>query len=409
MGEHTRLVLHGLNGVMLPDAGGNQPPYFRFAGTIFRNNGQGIEVNRVLSPARTTDYVTGCTFDSQPSEFLAPWNDNKHVSRRHLAVEGSLLSASINNNHFKQSLFGIYKTTHATSGLSLLAHDNDFRGFYLAGICVESDPSQLGVLTSNDNFFEFPTWPALPSSQQVIDALAQDLSSPEQVTVGIRTKAHELHVLRNKFIQNDSAAYTSYAYANYRTRQVGIMAEGARTVIERSRLERLHEGLRLNLGAVGTTRQMEVISNLFTSCEVGCLVAGGALRYNYPYSETLVGVATSAFYSSCNTFRRLNTRTGLSYGIRTTPTSFITFSSTDPIIDPMHPAVIRNLYDYDANNSGSVTDLGLTQGGVLMQEKAGFGVADAETPTRAVDGPGKWFGRWRGRAGAGPPTPGSNR
>ena len=59
--------------------------------------------------------------------------------------------------------------------------------------------------------------------------------------------------------------------------------------------------------------------------------------------------------------------------------------------------------------NGLNAQLGLTQGGVAMPGKADFEVAGAENLTMAADGPGIWFGRWRGRAGATKPTPGSSK
>ncbi|WP_345234065.1 hypothetical protein, partial [Hymenobacter saemangeumensis] len=149
-------------------------------------------------------------------------------------------------------------------------------------------PSPLNILKSLQNRFEFPAWDPgqgsrLPLTAQVQDALAQDLRSGEEVTAGIRYQAHELYVVGDTYVQPDSSVYPKYDYEAYRTRQVGILTNGGRTTIDRSRFELLHEGARLGL-STGSYR-VEVTSSGFTACQVGCLLNGGT-RLALPSGST---------------------------------------------------------------------------------------------------------------------------
>ncbi|WP_345234069.1 hypothetical protein, partial [Hymenobacter saemangeumensis] len=285
---HTR-VEHSTNGIVFDDAGGNTPPYFRFDRTTFWNNRQSLDLNRAQSSSTSSDYVLRCTFDSDAARFAKPWDDGLHVALRHIAVDGNVRSTPIEDNTFENALFGIYgKIIRTGNPLDLQAEKNTFRNFYLAGICAESDPMQQGILKSLQNRFEFPAWDPgqgsrLPLTAQVQDALAQDLRSGEEVTAGIRYQTHELYVVGDTYVQPDSSVYPKYDYEAYRTRQVGILTNGGRTTIDRSRFELLHEGARLGL-STGSYR-VEVTSSGFTACQVGCLLNGGT-RLALPSGST---------------------------------------------------------------------------------------------------------------------------
>jgi hypothetical protein len=395
---------------------------------------------------------------------------NHNYSRRHFYLGGDLRPADLRNNDLRNALFGYYSTGGEPVQANLIGHV--FRNCWLSGIyCGVEWPGTSyrlgdGSGPSSGSWFFFPTASSLPATTQVSNAISNDLTVPTDATYGVRLHRGSLEAHYSRFEQLDSV---STGMNNYQTfsiahpGQIGIAAWRLSTVAN-SRFYLLDTGIDLGFNATQSTTPEEVrlLGNGFVHCRVGVEVTPPAY-----YSAT---GAYPFLNMSCNTIRRNDTRQGTSIGvhIKYRQVSYTTYNPynsgniaypgvriDDPAVTPANSAYMKNYFDdgnvatggtyrtlqndqltaqpityrtygkptpsspgvnYAAHDyslsvgSWSIAiNIGLTQGGVLMQEKAGFGVADAETPTRAVDGPGKWFGRWRGRAGAGPPTPGSNR
>lgn|GEM_PF-2203455 len=310
--EETRSVIeHSLAGVVLEETDQlGVVPYFSFTDTDFRQNLQSIEVRRQLQAANNSDQIERCTFDSLPIAFLNPKTYNSPTdftySLRHVAVSGNVYPATIRDNSFANSYFGVEMVYDEEATLALLER-NTFRNFWIGGVYggldVGPDESRLDL---RNNTFIFPTASTLPLSLQTEQVLADHTPNGPRETTGGYMMRGEIRSWRDKFLQLDSTqAITFENYDELLTnwpRQIGLHAPMLPSV-QASRFYLLDTGIEVT--ALPTGDNTDIKENGFANCRVGLWASTG--RYDVGNQPAL--------NASCNTFRRDDWRNGTSTGI----------------------------------------------------------------------------------------------
>ncbi|MDO7874583.1 hypothetical protein Q5H93_07555 [Hymenobacter sp. ASUV-10] len=326
--ENPSSIQHSFHGIVLQEATAT-PAYFGLSQTSFWCNRQSIKIHRYNLPATPTDYVQGCTFDSNPLDFKAPWEhqdaENHYYSLRHIAVAGDLRDATITENSFSHSLYSVYGLTNDLEESALRLSNCRFDDFYLAGIANYHGGTNNTYLVTGSTFTFPNTGSFLPPTEQINEAIAHqnelfnqtggpyNLPFGQEVfhegTYGIFTHRVGLTALDNRFQQLDSVSVDMDNYDLFmstRPRQTGILTATPATTNGNS-FYLLDTGL--NFQEIYQNTHYTVQGNGFTHCRIGV-----NLQSTSGGHPTLPDAVVNL---SCNTFRRMDgVRGGTTIGVR---------------------------------------------------------------------------------------------
>ncbi|MDO7874893.1 hypothetical protein Q5H93_09135 [Hymenobacter sp. ASUV-10] len=297
-------IMHSIDGVVYEQDYGAPYAYFRFSQTHFRQNLRSITIQREGTMVATTDRISNCTFDSEPSKFFSPYKNMGYYSEWHLGVRGNMQAAYIATNDFKRAFFGVYVLDVAHPDVTLKLTKNTFADCWLGGVYAPNGQSIVNssTLTLTDNTFTFPAAKTFPATAQTTSVQASYTNGAPAETYGAYMRYGSIVADNNRFQQLDSTQtvlMTSYDnFGQYRPRQTGLYALRLPSVLY-NRFYLLDTGI--NVLDVPAGQQTTMQGNGFANCRVGIVAATQS--------------TSAQLYASCNTFRRDNSRSGTSTGI----------------------------------------------------------------------------------------------
>ncbi len=352
-------LLHSKGGLVLQDQDGTNF-HLQLANMDFLHNYRSLSLQFERSPANSADYVTNCSFDSDPALMKAPHKPSLSgadysYTLEHVLVRGNVGDLTFVDNTLTHALLGVSLAPSSVATTLSLARCQ-FSDIYLAGVFSYDLTPFVGSLVRVDaSRFRFPLGAALPATTQAT-SLQYTYGSFLQAneTVGLSTLFLPLSVTGGTvFEQPDTSPYATFKYTDYRPRQVGITSRRVGQVLDNT-FTGLSAGIAhyLNNGYTDT----EVRGNLFRECTMG---------YEFmPVVTPAPTQPTGTAYLSCNTFERgvsLSQRSGVSYGIFNEDGAYVTLAN--PLASINNPTIQKNRFDdagagvsgfyalYNANNS----------------------------------------------------------
>ncbi|WP_201982342.1 T9SS type A sorting domain-containing protein [Hymenobacter rubidus] len=335
-----------------------------------------LSLDRSTNAAASSDYVTNCTFDSDPDAMKSPYaasGTNRTYTYAHLRVAGNLavLSATqlpiIRNNAFDHAL--LHVLLDATKGGSvnnpqlapyLMLDQCTFTNFYLAGIAhtdaIDAQPSFNRPLTLTNCTFKFFKELAAPNTPQIAAARSTVMFAYLRPGVaGISSVFVPVNVSSSTFVQSDTSPYADFHYANYRTEQSGIDARWLRDIKPLTNasapntFQGLHYGIRYQLPA--NDMEAEIKGNLFAECEKG---VDFVTELNSPPPANVSTAGTA--WLDCNTFTRgvsPAVRQSKAYGIFVENGAAVRIDNPNPLVNP-NTTFLRNLFDVNGLTTADI-------------------------------------------------------
>lgn len=354
-------IHHSLNGLVFDEPTlGTTSPYLQIASADFRNNFVGLNVARVKTPSMPYDYVSDCTFDSDPQAFKIPYQyqnaTTNYYSQFHVELAGDVRQGFWSGNTFAHAMVGLHV---AFEGYAFFKLDyNVFRDCYLAGIYAQSVTRSTLVgpgADLNRNEFYFPD--QQPATTQRSNPGAYNCFYYGNQCHGALLGGVS-RVTDNLFIQPlmpAGVAYNNFGGAPYNTTGAYRLTQiGLRTNFERATgntFLSLAQGIVTTLARGSRT---PITGNTFRDCERGVVV--NTIDGNYPQNP--VQTADPILYTTCNTFERNATRAGLARGLVIEPG--VVSYNIPPGLPPIPPLVLDD-YSTPLRYAAILKDLFLPQ------------------------------------------------
>ena len=303
---------HSYDGVVLEEAGSpERAPYFFFKEAEFRHNRRSISLHRWNGGAKPDNAIIGCSFDSDPRHFKAPWQyqsgTDYHYSEAHIVPEGDLRDVRFTGNYFANCQVGIWTEGQLPAWFHLT--NSVFEDFQVAGISSGHPNGWNGaappLLTPSGraaayswklegNRFHFPVVGMQPA-RQACDGCFQ----PHQFypyTAGVMSVYPSLEATSNKFEQlhADTASWTAYGYPQMPP-HIGLWVWGAEPRVERNRFYLLGDGAWFGSDRTPTTSYLA--QNAFLNCNHGVVLGDWRQQGGWGWNTATADL-------SCNTYMR---------------------------------------------------------------------------------------------------------
>lgn len=323
-------IRHSRNGVVLDQHYKN---YLRLRGVNFQHCLKGVTFDCSSGPAAPTDFVRGCTFDSDPELMKKPFDNQgtgtAYYSEAHLSLGGDVSQARLTQNVFNHALFGV--RSHEQKGVQAALTRSTFRDCYLAGMHLTNANGETASARVDSNRVFFPA--ALPATRQVEEAISDgSLATGQAETFGLLALKTPVVATLNRFVRPDSTGMDLYDFPKQGfSPQTGIYADQL-TSATSNYFRLLHAGISL-LAEQQPVLEGNTMLNCDRAIELGDRQGSWA------------GIVAN---NSCNTFARFDgkLRKGNTYGFYALPNASVTLQS-GLFISPTQRGPIKNRFALD--------------------------------------------------------------